>query len=195
MTEDRELEAWRNDWSSVATAVPPEDLIVHVRKQSRKQLRAAIGEASASLFLIVVCVLLIRRQPIAPVVAFAMAMCLYVGVWLTYFFLIRVGSWGHAGSNVRDYVARSRQMHAIELRWARFTRACMVALIAFFVAWSPWVIVTKWQLYRTAPWRGVVGFGIASCIFALVWMWNRRKLRLLLTNQATFAEQTRALEE
>ena len=195
MTEDLELEAWRSDWSSLAEAPPPEELIAQVRTQSRKQLRAAAGEVGASLFLIVVSVLLILRQPIAPVVAFAMAMCLYVGVWLTYFFMLRVGSWGRAGSTVREYVERSRRLHSIEVQWARFARACLVALIALFLAWAPWLISAKLQLYRAAPWRGVVGFGIASCIFALAFIANRRKLRLLLATRDRFASETTAMIE
>jgi len=193
MTEDRELDSWRDDWSAIATAAPSGDLVAHVHKQAQRQVRAAVGEVSASLFLVVVSALLIRRQPIAPVVAFAMAMCLYVGVWLTYFFMIRVGSWDRAGSTVREYIERSRRLHAIEVRWARFARACMIALVVLFAAWSPWVISAKWQLYRAAPWRGVVGFGAALCIFALVFIWNRRKLRLLTDAQKTFSEQTSAL--
>lgn len=194
MTDEHELDALRADWKDLAPAEPPDRLIASVKKQSQKQVRAAIGEVSASAFLVVVCVLLLLRQPTAPLVAFAMAMSLYVGVWLTYFFTIRLGSWGSAGSTVREYVDRSRRLHAIELRCARFARACMIALIAFLLVWSPWVVVTKWELYRAAPWRGVVGFGIAACILGLIWIWNRRKLRMLLAEEAALAERTRALE-
>jgi len=193
MTDDLELDSWRADWNAVADAAPPEQLVAGVHKQANRQLRAAIGEVAASVFLVVVSVLLIRRQPIAPVVAFAMAMCLYVGVWLTYFFMIRLGSWAKSGATVREYIERSRRLYSIEVRWARFARACMIALVVFFAAWAPWLISAKWQLYRAAPWRGVVGFGIAVCIFALVFVWNRRKLRLLTTSEKAFNEQTRAL--
>lgn len=195
MTDEHELDALREDWSALVPAEPPAELIASVRRQSRKQVRAAIGEVSASVFLVVVCVLLLLRNPIAPLVAFAMAMCLYVGVWLTYFFMIRVGSWGGAGSSVRDYLARSRRLHAIELRWARFARACMIALIAFLLVWSPWIVVTKWELYRAAPWRGVVGFGTAAGMLGLIWIWNRRKLRMLVEAEVDLAERTRAVEE
>lgn len=195
MTEDQELEGWRSDWSSVAAAAPPEELVSHVRKRAKRQLRDAVGEALASLFVVATSAYFVVRHPIAPLVAFAMAMCLYVGVWLTYFFMIRIGSWGAAGATVRDYLARSRRLHDIELRWARFARACMIVLAIFLLGWSPWLVLNKWELYRQAPWRGVVGFGIAACILALVWMSNRRKLQALVAERARFAEQTHALEE
>lgn len=187
-----DLDLLRADWKQLTPAIPGD---LHARALSlyRSQRISAAGEVCASVFLVVVSVWLLLRHPIPALVAFAMAMCLYVGVWLTYFFTIRTGSWRDAGTSVQEFVTRTRRLHEIEVRWARFARACMIALFLFLLVWSPWLVWTKWELYRAAPWRGVVGFGIAACILSLSFLWNRRKLARVLGNQASFEERAKSL--
>lgn len=138
------------------------------------------------------CGWMVRRFAIAPILAIAGALLIYVGVWLTYFFTIRVGSWEHAGASVREWVERSRRLHRIEVQWARFSRGCMIALAGLLVVWSPWLIAARWERYRAEPWRGVVGFGTAFLILAAVFVWNRQKLARALAAQEELEARVRA---
>lgn len=187
----RELERWREDWQGVADA-PPADLIDRVRTLSRKQTRAAIGEVGASIFLVVVSAWLALRVPIAPVLALSGALLIYVGVWLTYFFTIRVGTWGAAGASVREWVERSRRLHRVDVQWARFSNACIIALAGLILVWAPWLVAARWERYRAEPWRGVVGFGTASLILVATWLWNRRKLARAIAAREELEEKVRA---
>lgn len=192
MTDD--LDLLRDDWKQMASEVPP-DLVERTDRLARAQYRAAAGEVLASIFVLVVSVWLLIRNPIAPMLAFALAMCLFVGVWLTYFFTVRAGSWRRAGASVREFTQLTRRLHTVEVQWARFARAGTIALTAFLLVWSPWLVITRWEVYGVRPWRGLVGFGIAACILLATWIWNRRKLARAIESLSELEARTRDLED
>lgn len=177
MSDDREWDEWSRLWRGPEGDAPvPEADVAAARREVRRQFRDAAYEVSASVFLLAVAGWLVVRRAQGPVLAIAMALCVYAGVWLAWFFAVRQGSWRVVTASVAEHLALGRRRRLAAVRWARFARWCTAAWVALLAAWGPWMFLAHRAKYAAEPWRAMVGFGGAAAILAACWWWYGRKL-------------------
>jgi hypothetical protein len=195
MTEEKELEVWREEWQSLGGREGLlKDLASQAVKDARRILISKIVEVSAAVCACSIGLLFAIGSHGKPV---AVVMCsglfLFNGIWLTRLFTLRAEE---QGTPLDDFIALRRKRLELDLKWNDFARRAGIGLGLAITPWSAWMLWSGWAFYRAEPWRGVVGFGGIVVILGLVMNAVARRRRKICEERERFetlvAEKTLA---
>ncbi len=198
MTEERELEGWKNEWQalggrdSLAT-----ELAARVERDARRIRRAVAVEIAASVFAVSVTVWgVVRTRGDVRVAVACAAILVFTGVWISQLTALRLPSLRQHGTGLDAFVELTRRRLTDELRWVSFADRAMLVLGVLLVPWSVWMFFSHAARYAAEPWRAFVGFGTAALVFVLAWVKSRRRRRAVTAERDRFesivAERTLA---
>lgn len=179
MSHDEEWAAWARDFQADTATGPeptPDAMLARVRRETRKQWRAYLGEVAGSVFLVGFCLVMLGRLRATWFVAMASANSVFAALWMGYMTLNFRGTWSATGSDARTFLALARARRQAEHRWFRFSRGATAVMLLFVAGWAPFVLSARWERYAAEPWRAIVGFGVALLIGVAVMVHQTRRL-------------------
>lgn len=185
MTEEKELEMWREEWRSLGGREGlMKDLAAQAMKDAKRIRRSKVMEVVAS---VAVCAFWLsvaigsHGKPIN--VAMCSAMFLFAGIWLTRLFTLRAEEEGTATD---DFIALRRKRLELDSRWNDFSRRAAIGLGIALTPWAAWMAYTGRDFYAAEPWRAVVGFGGIVVLLAGVLYGLARKRKKLSAEREHF---------
>lgn len=187
MTEEKELEMWREEWQSLGGREGlMRDLAVQAKKDARRILASKVFEVVGASIAAAVAIWFTIRTHGRPV---AVAMCagifLFNGIWLTRLFTLRAEEEGTATD---DFVALRRKRLELDIRWNLFARRSTIGLAIAVTPWCIWMAREGWDVYRAEPWRAVIGFGGIVFILAVVHFGLTKKASRLSAERSRFED-------
>jgi hypothetical protein len=179
MNDELEWSRWTEDFHAPSDSVArqtPEALLARTRYETRRQLVGYVGEVLASVGLIAFYIVMMRRERATWFVALASANFAFAALWIAYLTYVRRGTWRAAGNDTRVFVELAHARAQSVLRWFRFAQMSTAAMLLFVVAWAPFMLRARWELYCAEPWRAIVGFGVAFAIATAVMVYYARRV-------------------
>lgn len=175
---DPELAEWRAEWQTFGDPAALAGLSDRCARDGRKLRRSlALETLGAAFSTVVLTALVVRTRGTPPVAAIAVALSIFNGVWLARYYGARWGLLAVEGSTVDRWIDLTRRRLAAEQALARFAWHAHVALFCVVIPGIVWLLVTHAEQYRRAPWRGVVGLGVAAGVHAVLFVVLRSRQR------------------
>jgi hypothetical protein len=193
MTEEKELEMWREEWQSLGGREGlMKDLAAQAVRDAKRIRLSKLTEVSSAIVSSAVA-LYFAMYLRAVGIAMCAGIFFFNGVWLTRLFTLRAEEQSTA---LDDFIGLRRKRLELDLKWNAFARRATIGLGLACFPWSAWMLHAGWDLYRAEPWRAVVGFGGIVVILAGVLFGLGRKRKKIADERERFetlvAEKTLA---
>lgn len=185
MTEEKELEMWREEWATLGGS---DTLIAELAAQAARDARrirlSNAGEVLAAIFSSSVSLMFAIGSHGKPTtVVLCAGIFLFNGVWLTRLLTLRIAT---ETSAIDDFIAHRRRSFERDLTWNAFARRATLVLAIACVPWSAWMLHAGADFYNAAPWRGVIGFGGIIVILTIVLFGLKRKRAAIAAESERF---------
>jgi hypothetical protein len=193
MSEDRELDTWREQWSSIAQ--PPAEfqhkVQLRIKQQDRRFVLGNLLTVVVFLGMLIFAVFL-RHQSSSLGTGWATGLCVLVFVSVGYRVWVLRGTWRPQTQSTRAFVELWHKRVAARIRLLRISIYVSLGWIIFCAALTAANWTTIGQDVRTHPkdWEGL----LVACVLMqpVIWYWaawfGRRKLAELNEVRKTLDE-------
>ena len=184
MTEDRELELWREQWTSAAEPLP------EIRKKIRRKnfffVVSNALSATALLAALIFAAIVVRHDPSRLRVGWAIGITLLIFVGGGYRLWVQRGTWRAETESTKAFVelwhrrvlAKLRLLHA-----ASYLVACWITFCAVLAAIN-WAAIAPDVHAHPTDWLKVLGAVVLMVAGMYIWLaWYRRR-KLAELNEA-----------
>ncbi|HEY6307162.1 MAG TPA: hypothetical protein VI488_11975 [Candidatus Angelobacter sp.] len=188
ITEDRELELWKEEWRAETGPLPT--LKKKVRRQTLWMIAGWVFAVPASVLGLAYFARLAMRDPspdnivLTAFVWFAMPLAVAFAVWN------QIGTWRPDAESTRAYAELSYKRARSELRGLRVVFYVLYVEVCF-LACVIWIFRVKWLL-RASPADRFGRLVIVPVVFLGMWIfmiWRRRRRSKQLAEAKSFLEQ------
>jgi hypothetical protein len=188
ITEDRELELWKEEWRAETGPLPT--LKKKVRRQTLLMIGGWVVGVPASVLGLAYFARLAMRDPSPDNIVLAVFVWVGMPIGLAFAVWNQIGIWRPDGQTTRAYAELSYKRAFSELRGLRVVFYVLYVEV-FFLASVTWIFREKWVL-RASP---VDRFGrlvVVPLLLLGMWIfmvWRRRRRNKQLAEAKSFLEQ------
>jgi hypothetical protein len=188
ITEDRELELWKEEWRAETGPLPT--LKKKVRRHTLLMIAAWVVAAPTSVLGLAYFARLVMRDPSPDNIVLAVFVWLGMPLALAFAVWNQIGNWRPGAETTRAYAELSYKRACSELRGLRFVFYVLYAEVCF-LACMFWIFRVKWVL-RASPADRFADLVVLPVLFLGVWIfliWRRRRWNKRLGEAKSFLEQ------
>jgi len=181
VTEDRELDIWREQWRSVADPLPEIQ-----RKIKRQNLRFVISNVAAAILLLAILIFVmwaVRQNPSRLRIGWAAGIFVLVFVSAGYRLWVQRGTWRAESQSTRAFVELRHRRLTARLRLIRMAHYLLPAWLMFcaVLAAANWTTIGPDVRAHPTDWLWVLGsvfFMTLGSFLGLAWFRRRKRAEL-----------------
>jgi hypothetical protein len=188
ITEDRELELWKEEWRAETGPLPT--LKKKVRRQTLLMIAAWVVAAPASVLGLAYFARLVMRDPSPDNIVLTAFVWLVMPPALAFSAWNQIGNWRPGAETTRAYAELSYKRARAELRGLRFVFYVLYVEV-FFLACVIWTFRVKWVLHAS-PTDRFARLVVLPVVVLGTWIfmiWLRRRRTKRLAEAKSFLEQ------
>jgi hypothetical protein len=188
ITEDRELELWKEEWRAETGPLPT--LKKKVRRQTLLMIAGWVVAVPAAVLGLAYFARLVMRDPSPDNIVLTSFGWVGMPLAMAFFVWNQIGIWRPNAQTTRAYAELSYKRARSELRGLRVVFYMLYAEV-FFLACVIWIFRVKWILHASPTDR----FGrlvVVPVVFLGTWIfmiWYRRHKNKQLTESKSFLDQ------
>ncbi|HET9407767.1 MAG TPA: hypothetical protein VFO39_11055 [Candidatus Sulfotelmatobacter sp.] len=176
MTEDRELEVWREQWSSVAEPLP--EIRRKIRRKNFFFVVSNVISAATLIAALIFAVLVVRHNPSRLRIGWAIGIALLILIGGGYRLWAQRGTWGAETESTKAFVELWHRRVLAKLRLLRAAAYLVAGWIVFcaVLAAANWSAIAPDVHAHPTDWLEVLGAVILMVVGMYVWLaWYRRR--------------------